>query len=274
MADEREREMQIGRVLKEARTRAGLDVRAVEERTKIRVKYLRALEDEEWDLLPTPAYAKGFLRTYAQLLGLDGEALVDEFRRQVEAERGEPTYPLGDQVLERRRRPGEVPRGGPGWGALLAGVAVLVAGVLLVLGLTGDDDGGGRDARAKREARQERREERRQERRREERQAAAEAEAEKVELELAVISPVAVCLLGPDDEELIDGQVLAAGTREGPFAAQRFELRFPSGYDRGFFELRLDGEQVRVPETQGPTAFAITAPAKMRRAPEPSLECP
>jgi cytoskeleton protein RodZ len=268
--------MQIGRVLKEARTRAGIDVRTVEDRTKIRVKYLRALEDEQWDVLPSPAYAKGFLRTYAQLLGLDGEALVDEFRRHVEPGDGEPSYPLGDQVLERRRRPGEpLGGGGPSGRGLLIGAGVVVAGVLLVLGITGgdDDDGGGRDASSKHEARQERRAERRQDRRREER-AAAEAEAQKVELELSVDSPVAVCLLGPDNEELIDGQVLAAGAQEGPFNAERFELRFPSGYDRTFFELRLGGERVRVPETQGPTAFRITPPQRLRRAPEPGLECP
>ena len=94
-------EMRIGEVLKQARARSGMDIRAAEEQTKIRVKYLRALEDEEWDALPSAAYAKGFLRTYAQLLGLDGEALADAYRRQVERGRTDPTF-LGDQVLERR----------------------------------------------------------------------------------------------------------------------------------------------------------------------------
>ena len=75
----------IGEVLKRTRTRRKLDIRTVEERTKIRIKYLRALENEEWEVLPAPAYAKGFLRTYAQFLGLDGDALVDEYRRTVEA---------------------------------------------------------------------------------------------------------------------------------------------------------------------------------------------
>src|ERR687891_2295504 len=98
-----ETEMRIGEVLKSARTRQGLDIRTVEEQTKIRIKYLRALEAEEWEVLPNPAYATGFLRTYAQLLGLDGEALVDAYRRQVERGRTDPTF-LGDQVLERRRR--------------------------------------------------------------------------------------------------------------------------------------------------------------------------
>ena len=78
----------IGEVLKRARTRQKVDIRTVEEQTKIRTKYLRALENEEWDVLPGPAYAKGFLRTYAQFLGLDGDALVDEYRRTVESSLG------------------------------------------------------------------------------------------------------------------------------------------------------------------------------------------
>jgi hypothetical protein len=69
--------MRIGEVLKGARTRQGLDIGTVEERTKIRTKYLRALEAEDWERLPSPAYAKGFLRTYSNLLGLDADAIVD-----------------------------------------------------------------------------------------------------------------------------------------------------------------------------------------------------
>ena len=101
-------EMRIGEVLKQARARTGLEMRTVEERTKIRIKYLRALEDEEWDALPNSAYAKGFLRTYAQLLGLDGEALADAYRRQVEGGRSDPAYPLGDQVLEAKPTAGAI----------------------------------------------------------------------------------------------------------------------------------------------------------------------
>ena len=274
MADERAGAMQIGRVLKDARQRAGLDIRTVEEKTKIRTRYLRALENEEWEALPTPAYAKGFLRTYANALGLDGEALVDEFRRQVEPLQGASSYPLGDQVLERPRRLGQPPGGGRGpWPWIAAGV-LAVAGTLLVLGLTGGDDepAGERRGDSRQSARkEERREERRRERRAEERRVGAAAD--RVELELVVSSPVAVCLLGGQGQELIDGQVLAAGSEER-FEAERFELRFPSGYDREFFELRVAGEPVRVPETQGPTAFTIKPPARVRRAPEPGSSCP
>src|SRR5579871_1657652 len=72
----------IGETLREARVRAHLDIVDFEARTKIRAKYLRALEDEEWGLLPGYTFTKGFLRTYADMLGLDGRALVDEFKRQ------------------------------------------------------------------------------------------------------------------------------------------------------------------------------------------------
>src|SRR5665213_4145613 len=72
----------IGSTLREARMRAQLDITDFESRTKIRAKYLRALEEEEWNQLPGYTFTKGFLRTYADMLGLDGRALVDEFKRQ------------------------------------------------------------------------------------------------------------------------------------------------------------------------------------------------
>lgn len=100
MSGERPGEMKIGERLEAARIGASLDLATVEDRTKIRRKYLRALEDERWDDLPSSAYAKGFLRSYAVLLGLDAEAIVDEYRRQVEVEAEPSMHPLGDRVLE------------------------------------------------------------------------------------------------------------------------------------------------------------------------------
>jgi len=71
---------EIGATLREARMRARIDVSDVEAETKIRAKYLRALENEEWDLLPGPTYVKSFLRTYAEVLDLDAKLLVDEYK--------------------------------------------------------------------------------------------------------------------------------------------------------------------------------------------------
>jgi hypothetical protein len=70
---------EIGNSLREARLRQGLDFPEIEQATKIRGKYLRALEDEQFDVLPAQTYVKGFLRSYADYLGLDGQLYVDEF---------------------------------------------------------------------------------------------------------------------------------------------------------------------------------------------------
>jgi cytoskeletal protein RodZ len=70
---------EIGNSLREARVRQGLEYPQIELATKIRAKYIRALEDEQFGLLPAHTYVKGFLRTYAEFLGLDGQLYVDEF---------------------------------------------------------------------------------------------------------------------------------------------------------------------------------------------------
>jgi cytoskeleton protein RodZ len=69
----------IGTTLRDARTRQGLDFPELEQRTKIRPKYLRALEDERFDILPAPTYVRGFLRSYAEALGLEPQPFVDEY---------------------------------------------------------------------------------------------------------------------------------------------------------------------------------------------------
>jgi cytoskeletal protein RodZ len=70
---------EIGNTLREARLCRGLAIAECEAETKIRAKYLRALEEEEFDLLPAPSYVRGFLRTYADYLGLDGQLVLDEY---------------------------------------------------------------------------------------------------------------------------------------------------------------------------------------------------
>ncbi len=75
---------EIGSSLREARMHARIDITEVEAATKIRAKYLRALENEEWNLLPGPVYVRSFLKTYGDFLGLDSGLLVDEFKRRYE----------------------------------------------------------------------------------------------------------------------------------------------------------------------------------------------
>ena len=93
---------EIGNSLREARVRQGLEYPQVELATKIRAKYIRALEDEQFAVLPAQPYVKGFLRTYADFLGLDGQLYVDEYNSRFIVDRPEET-PLR-RVSPRARR--------------------------------------------------------------------------------------------------------------------------------------------------------------------------
>ena len=94
--------------------RQRLDIADVEQRTKIRAKYLRALENEEFGMLPGPTFVKTFLRTYAEMLGLDPHVLVEEYRANYEGEDELEMQPLGPpSALARdrgRRGPSARPR--------------------------------------------------------------------------------------------------------------------------------------------------------------------
>ncbi|MDX6466666.1 MAG: hypothetical protein QOI27_1706 [Gaiellaceae bacterium] len=83
----------IGDSLREARTRRGLSSADVQKGIRIRERYLTALEEERWELLPGDAYTKGFLRTYAEFLGLDGNLYVDEYNARIAAHDEEPLVP-------------------------------------------------------------------------------------------------------------------------------------------------------------------------------------
>jgi cytoskeleton protein RodZ len=148
----------IGDTLREARMRQRLDIVDVEERTKIRAKYLRALENEEWGLLPGPTFVRTFLRTYAEAVGLDPHVLVDEYRatqEQEEAPEAQPA-PMGARSGRRGRSPRPEPRyrpprapGPPSPVFLLGAVVVGILILFLVLGLVGNDDNSKSDQASK-----------------------------------------------------------------------------------------------------------------------------
>src|SRR5438105_15907715 len=85
---------EIGNSLREARLRQKLDFPEIEQAVKVRAKYLRALEEEEFDILPASTYVKGFLRAYADFLGLDGQLYVDEYNSRFVANDEHFTHPL------------------------------------------------------------------------------------------------------------------------------------------------------------------------------------
>ena len=96
---------EIGDQLRETRMRNRIDIADVEAATKIRAKYLRALENEEWELLPGPTFVKTFLRTYADYLGLDARNLVEEYRARFERPAAQELTPFGTSLGGRRTRP-------------------------------------------------------------------------------------------------------------------------------------------------------------------------
>jgi hypothetical protein len=106
--------------------RQELDFAVLEERTKIRPKYLRALEDEQFDILPAPTYVKGFLRSYAEALGLDGQPFVDEYNSRFAVGDDEPVVRTRRMpVQQRHRRPVRESR--------IAVVALLAIAILTAL---------------------------------------------------------------------------------------------------------------------------------------------
>lgn len=125
--------------------RQQLDIADVEERTKIRAKYLRALENEEWSLLPGPTFVRTFLRTYAELLGLDPHVLVEEYRHAHEP-RDDGDYQALAPSPAREPRRGSRGPGGPGGpprrGVVAAAVVVALLAFLLALGLLGGEEDG------------------------------------------------------------------------------------------------------------------------------------
>ena len=269
--------LRIGNALKEARQRQGLDIRTVEETTKIRTRYLRALESEEWSTLPGHAYVKGFLRTYANLLGLDADALVDEYRRTVEGPQASPV-PLGEGVLETRRRlrePGMPRGGGPRRWPIVAGLVLVIVAILLVLGLTsGDDEGGDKERKGKQERKQD--DKGKGDGKKDQKEKPKpEPQAKTVTMRLvANADGLQICLLGADSKQpLIDGVFGSAGS-EDTFEGKRFQLRFPAGYDRSQFDLFVGGKKAKVSEEQGPAAFAIEPPATVRTLDPPGTDCP
>jgi cytoskeletal protein RodZ len=125
---------EIGETLRERRMALKIDVHEVEEATKIRAKYLRALENEEYNLLPGSAYVKSFLRTYADYLDLDSRALVDQYRL------------LDHHIEEEPMVYSPAPTGRTGsygrWLVVLVVMIIVIVAVLFLAGVLGGSGSG------------------------------------------------------------------------------------------------------------------------------------
>ncbi len=136
----------IGNNLREARIRKGLSIKDVEGATKIRSKYLEALEEDDFEVLPGSTYAKAFLRTYAAFLKLDADALVAEYRSSYES-RSEDQALVGSEFTRERRSPTSVERKRKRTRRQQRGYAVVaVVAVVIVVLLAWFGSGRGQDA--------------------------------------------------------------------------------------------------------------------------------
>jgi cytoskeletal protein RodZ len=114
----------VGETLQLARERKGVDLYRAERDTKIRLRYLAALEDGDWDELPAPVYTKGFLRNYAIYLGLEPDEILDRWRDEMEQLRTATRVAVA---------PPPMPLVEPGGRRFTISPALIVAGLVVVV---------------------------------------------------------------------------------------------------------------------------------------------
>jgi hypothetical protein len=264
---------EIGSTLREARMSARIDITEVEQATKIRAKYLRAIENEEWSLLPGSTFVKSFIREYADYLDLDARSLVEEYKLRYERP-SENELRAVSPGLSRDR--GRSARGGGGWrgGRGLGGggggsaprwlitvalLAIIVGALFVVGSLGGDDDRGGEGGTTTTQAQTPsgRRGAARRaagsgtgQRRQPQRRAPAPTQAG---LRLVPTGDVYVCLVDQDGTPMINGTIFRA---DQPVPLQRARaMRLTLG--NGNVQVRVNGRAVEVPASSTAIGFSI-----------------
>jgi cytoskeleton protein RodZ len=274
---------EIGATLREARMRARIDISEIEAETKIRAKYLRALENEEWGLLPGPAYVRSFLRTYAEALGLDAKLLLEEYKLRHERPSDHDLMPIG---TSRRRgrggggamRPPREPRRIPP-GLIVGVIILLLVAALYALGKStgGDDDNGGGSAasttatdrttttkvpatsrtRTTKSSSSSSSKKKR-----------ASSSSKLVRLQIVASGSVFACLVDSEGTQRIKGVTLNDGQSAGPFRSRSFRLLLGNGNAT----VRVNGKVRTVPQ-QSPVAFRISKGKFTKVAPSSVPNC-
>lgn len=237
----------IGSDLRRARTRREIDLEEVEAATQIRIRFLSAIENEEWDVLPGGFYTRGFIRTYASYLGLDGDRLAADYKREIEG----PGSPSPEETFA--GGPSRTPAGADrglrrpplGWLAL---TAVLAVGALAVLAIPG---GGGEDGTAVQSTPQPSADAEASSGRPE----ALESPSDSASMKLVANAEVWACVLNGDGRRLVDGQILQAGEEAGSFRSGSFTVSFGNGE----VTMTIDGKQAQTPPSSSPLGYAIDA---------------
>jgi hypothetical protein len=238
----------IGSDLRRARERREIALEEVEAAIRIRVRFLRAIEEEDWEALPGGVYTRGFIRTYAAYLGLDGERLAEDFRREVEGAPAprEPSHELAPVAAS-------TATGSPGgrrslaylrWLAVPAVLGMAVLAIVLIPGSGGEGgSGGGTGGSSEGSPAQAG----------PDRAAETKAKPQGVEVELTAEAEVWVCLLDGRGRPLVEGLILEAGAEEGPFRSGSFTFSLGNGE----VTMLIDGKQAEIPATSGPIGYSI-----------------
>ena len=249
---------QVGQALREARTERGVELSEVERVTKIRVKFLVAMEEDRWEELPAPAYARGFLSIYARYLGLDEGALLERYKSTVEGADSAEPIPAG--VVQ----PGQLRRSGSGRpkkpvAILIAGLVAVVALALVIAGSIGGSGNGGKAAK-----------------RHGERAAGppattttASTPPSQVSVELRATADVWVCLVSDQGRPVVNSETLTADEVRGPFDSSAFDVTFGNGS----VEMTVDGEPAKVPPLAEPLGYRITPSGVHRLDPASQPTC-
>jgi cytoskeleton protein RodZ len=230
----------IGETLRTARQDAGVRLDEVERTIRIRNRYLEALENEDWGVLPGEAYVRGFLHTYADYLGLDGAALVDEYNRRGGAP--EPEHPA-EVPFDPGRASGDrfVRRAIPFMAAIVGGLAIL----FVVLAITGgsEKNDAGRDHKGGKGGEKTTS------------TTTTTSTPTQASVTLRPTGTVWVCLVDHSGKPLVNGETLASGDARGPFKDRDMELTLGNGE----IKIELNGKQVPIPSASEPVGFSLTA---------------
>lgn len=238
--------------------RAGIDITEVERATKIRTKYLRAMEDEEWGVLPGPTFAKSFLRTYAEYLGLDARLLVEEFKRRYDSPAETELAPISPPSPARRDRRSREPSRRREGLVVLVVLALLLGGLFALGKLGGGNDGGnaGVTDTTKRHTRTGPRKARRR----------TPALARRARVELTATGSVYVCAVDGTGRRLLAGVTLTPGAPR-VLTGRRLEITLGNASVR----MKVNGRPVAVPASSTPLSYVVTAAG---RKPLPAARAP